>query len=209
VAASFTTNGGGGRVGRHYPLAGAGSTIEEVRHRASRVADHRRAPEEGAVTTETAADIIELQFLEHEHRRVREGLAGLQEAIATAHSQTRVDAIDRVVRTLAWLRRDVLPHAAWEEAWLYPHLDSVAGTPWATRALRFEHEQLRELAKALEAEFMAAEARWSVEEAYRLVVAQTRLETMLSAHLAQEQWFLSPLLLQRNGHEQLDTEARR
>jgi iron-sulfur cluster repair protein YtfE (RIC family) len=146
------------------------------------------------VTTPIAADAIEVQLLEHEHRRLHDGLSGLREAIDGAHPSTRADAIDRVVRTLAWLRRELLPHAAWEEAWLYPHLDTVAGTPWATRALRFEHEQIRELATALEVEFAAAEAHWSPDEAHRLVVALTRLETLLSAHLAQEQWFVEPLL---------------
>lgn len=144
--------------------------------------------------TAIAADVIEIQLLEHEHRRIRDGLSNLQEGITSAHAMTRADAIDRVVKTLGWLRRDVLPHAAWEEAWLYPQLDAVAQTPWATRAMRFEHDQVRELATALEGEFMAAEAHWSPQEAFRLVVAMTRLETLISAHLAQEQWFVRPLL---------------
>jgi hemerythrin-like domain-containing protein len=156
------------------------------------------------MTIAIAANTIEVDLLEHEHRRIRDGLAGLQEGIAAAHELTRSNAIDRVVRTLRWLRRDVLPHAAWEEAWLYPHLDAGAGTPWATRALRFEHEQIRELATALEAEFVAAEAHWTAEEAFRLVVAMTRLETLISAHLAQEQWFVRPLL-ERGQH--LKTEG--
>jgi hemerythrin-like domain-containing protein len=88
----------------------------------------------------------------------------------------------------------VLPHAAWEEAWLYPRLDTTAGTPWATRALRFEHEQIRELAAALETAFVAVEARWSPEAAFQLALAMARLETLISAHLAQEQWFVRPLL---------------
>jgi hemerythrin-like domain-containing protein len=146
------------------------------------------------MTIAIAADAIEVDLLEHEHRRIRDGLASLQEGIAAAHNLTRSGSVDRAVRTLGWLRRDVLPHAAWEEAWLFPHLDSIAGTPWATRALRLEHDQIRELATALEAEFAAAEARWTAEEAYRLVVAMTRLEAVVSAHLAQEQWFVRPLL---------------
>lgn len=152
--------------------------------------------------TETAADVIETKFLEQEHRRIRDGIAVVQEVLGHAHTMTRPDAIDGVVRTLAWLRRDLLPHAAWEEAWLYPRLDAVARTPWATRVLRFEHEQIRDTAAALEREFLAAESRWTNEQACRLVAALTRLETLVSAHLAQEQWFVSPLL-------DLDEETRR
>jgi hypothetical protein len=144
--------------------------------------------------TVAAADGVEVQLLDHEHQRVRDGLAGVEDVIGAAHRLTRTTAIDGVVRTLAWLRRDLLPHLAWEEAWLYPQLDMIAGTPWATRALRLEHPQVRELAGALELEFAAAEDRWSSERASRLVVALTRLESVVAAHLAQEQWLVRPLL---------------
>lgn len=146
------------------------------------------------MTIQLSADVIERRFVEEEHRRLRAGLANLQGAILEAHRLTHSDAMDRVVRTLAWIRRDVLPHAAWEEAWLYGHIDTQAGTPWATRALRFEHDQIREVAAALEREFMAAHEHWTAEHASRLVVALTRLEALVAAHLAQEERMVVPLL---------------
>jgi iron-sulfur cluster repair protein YtfE (RIC family) len=146
------------------------------------------------VTIQLSADVIERRFVEQEHRRLRTGLAGLQDAIAEAHRMPQSEVMDRVVRTLAWLRRDVLPHAAWEEAWLYSHIDTQTGTPWATRALRFQHEQIREVATALETEFMAAHEHWTGEHIFRLVVALTRLETLVAAHLAQEERMVVPLL---------------
>jgi hypothetical protein len=151
------------------------------------------------VTTAIAANDIEVQLVEQEHHRIHEGLSKLEDAIGRAHLLTRSTAIDSVVGTLTWLRRDVMPHAAWEEAWLYPRLDALAETPWATRAMRFEHEQIRELATLLERDFLAAEARWTNEQAFRLVVAMTRLATLISAHLAQEQWFIGPLLERDHG----------
>lgn len=146
------------------------------------------------MTMTSSADRIEGQLLEHEHRRVSVGLANLRDAIVDAHHLTRSETTDRLAHTLAWLRRDLLPHATWEEAWLYPHLDATAGTPWATRALHFEHEQIREVARALEAEFEAVHEHWSIELAFRVAVALTRLETLVSAHLAQEERFMPPLL---------------
>jgi len=146
------------------------------------------------VTIQTSADIIERRFVEEEHRRLRTGLANLQEAILATHRQTQSEAMGEVVRTLHWLRRDVLPHAAWEEAWLYSHIDTQAGTPWATRALRFQHEQIREVATALENEFQLAHEHWTSEQACRLVVALTRLETLVAGHLAQEERMVIPLL---------------
>ena len=146
------------------------------------------------MTTTYSADVIEAQLVEHEHRRLRAGLGNLRTTIAEAHRLSRSTASDGIVRTLAWLRRDVLPHAAWEEAWLYPHLDQAAGTAWATRALRFEHEQIREVAASLEREFEAVHERWTAELAFELAVALTRIETLVSAHLAQEERFVQPLL---------------
>ena len=146
------------------------------------------------MTIRTSADIIERRIVEQEHQRLRTGLANLEEAILSAHRQTQSEAMGAVVRALHWLRRDVLPHAAWEEAWLYSHVDSGAGTPWATRALRFQHEQIREVATALENEFQLAHEHWTGEQSLRLVVALTRLETLLAAHLAQEERMVVPLL---------------
>ena len=146
------------------------------------------------MTTQTAAVAIERRFVEEEHRRMQAGLAKLQESQSEPRLPTRDEAIERVVRALSWLRRDVLPHAAWEEAWLYSHVDAGAGTPWATRALRFEHEQIRDLAAALEVAFQAAEEHWSADHAYRIVIALTRLETPVAAHLVQEERLLLPTL---------------
>ena len=146
------------------------------------------------MTIQGSAGAIERRFVEEEHRRLRAGLANLQDAIAEAHLLTRSEAIDHVVRTLAWLRRDVLPHAAWEEAWLYSHVDAEAETAWATRTLRIEHEQIRDCAAGLEIEFQAAESHWTSDQAYRLVVALTRLETLIAAHLVQEERIVLPML---------------
>ena len=159
------------------------------------------------MTTVMAADAVEVKLVEQEHRRIRDGLSTLEDAIAHGHQLTRGDAIDRVAKTLAWLRRDFIPHAAWEEAWLYPELDAIAQTPWATRAMRFEHEQIRNLATLLERDFLAAETRWTNEQAFRLVVAMTRLATLIAAHLAQEQWFVDPLLERAHLRQEKEKES--
>ena len=93
-----------------------------------------------------------------------------------------------------WLRRDLLPHAAWEEAWLYPSLDREAGSPWTTRALRIEHQQIRELAVQLDREFDELNQHWNHRIVVELVAAMARLEALINAHLAQEDRFVLPLL---------------
>lgn len=137
---------------------------------------------------------VEERILEREHEGIRAGLSSLQGAIEDAHRLTRVELAERVARTTAWMHRDFLPHAAWEEAWLYARLDHESGSPWTTRGLRFQHEQIRELAGALETASVVAHDRWTHEIEYTLLAAMARLDALLSAHLALEELFVLPLL---------------
>lgn len=146
------------------------------------------------MTTTISADRVEERIVEREHQALRAGLAMLQEAIAEAYRSTRPELAQQVARTTGWLHRELLPHAAWEEAWLYPHADHATGTPWTTRGLRFQHEQIRELAGALERASVIAQERWSPEIVHGLVAAMTRLDTLVTAHLAQEEITVMPLL---------------
>ena len=142
----------------------------------------------------TGANVIEERIVEREHQALRAGLAILEGAIDDAHRLTRHELADRVARTTSWLHREVLPHAAWEEAWLYPHVDHATGSAWTTRGLRFQHEQIRELAGALERASVVAHEHWTPEIVYGLVAAMARLDALLSAHLAQEELSVLPLL---------------
>lgn len=146
------------------------------------------------MTTLLSPDLLEGRLLEGEHARLGHGLAMLHESIASAHHLDRLESIERITRVLIWLRRELLPHAAWEEAWLYPQIDGQAGTPWATRALRFEHQQVRELAEQLEVQFDQVHERWGSEVAFGLVASLARLEALITSHLAQEDRFVVPML---------------
>ncbi|HEX8025127.1 MAG TPA: hemerythrin domain-containing protein [Candidatus Limnocylindrales bacterium] len=137
---------------------------------------------------------IEGRIFEDEHRRIRAGVAALQETINDADRLGQLDAVERVTRIVIWLRRDLLPHAAWEEAWLYPQLDRDTGSAWTTRALRIEHRQIRELAGRLDVALEELHAHWNHRVLIALVAAMARLDAVLSAHLVQEDWFVLPLL---------------
>jgi len=139
-------------------------------------------------------DVIEGRIFEDEHRRIRTGLAGLQQTVAEADRLGRLDAVERLTRTVIWLRRDLLPHAAWEEAWLYPRLDRETGSAWTTRALRIQHQQIRELATRLDQELDELHGSWNQRIVVRYVAALARLEAVVSAHLAVEDRFVLPLL---------------
>ena len=140
---------------------------------------------------------VEERILEREHEGIRAGLSTLQGAIEDAHRLTRVELAERVARITSWMHRDFVPHAAWEEAWLYSRLDQESGSPWTTRGLRFQHEQIRELASALESASVVAHDRWTREIEFSLVAAMARLDALFTAHLAQEELFVLPLLDER------------
>jgi hemerythrin-like domain-containing protein len=144
--------------------------------------------------TTLAPDVPEGAFFEGEHRRVRAGLAVLEETVAEADRLTREEAVERLTRVVIWLRRDLLPHTAWEEAWLYPRLDREAETPWATQALRFEHQQIRELAARLDHELDALSEHWTKRIVVEYIASLARLESVITAHLAQEDRFVLALL---------------
>ncbi|HJP88848.1 MAG TPA: hemerythrin domain-containing protein [Candidatus Limnocylindrales bacterium] len=146
------------------------------------------------MTATVGATEVEERIVEREHLMLRAGIAMLESAIDDASRLTRPELAQRVARTTAWLHREVLPHAAWEEAFLYPQADRATGSPWTTRGLRFQHEQIRELAGALERTSVVAHEHWTPEIMYALVAAMARLDALLSAHLAQEELSILPLL---------------
>jgi iron-sulfur cluster repair protein YtfE (RIC family) len=146
------------------------------------------------MTVARAPDVVEARYFEDEHRRLRTGLSGLQQTVLEADRLGRRDALERLTRVVIWLRRDLLPHAAWEDAWLFPRLDREAGSPWTTRALRTDHQQIRELAIALDLEFDDLNAHWNQRALVAFVAALARLDAIVTAHLAQEDRFVLPLL---------------
>lgn len=156
----------------------------------------------------TAADIVEERILEREHVTLRAGLSTLKGTIEDASRLSQLQLAERVTRSTAWMRRDFLPHAAWEEAWLYNQLDHETGSPWTTRGLRVQHEQIRELAVQLEAASALAHTRWTREIEVQLIAAMARLDALLSAHLAQEDLFLTPLIEERVSAARRGASAR-
>jgi iron-sulfur cluster repair protein YtfE (RIC family) len=140
----------------------------------------------------------EHDFASHEHDEVRRGLDRIHEAgsLAGTTDEICVAALD----VLHWLDAVLDPHARWEDAFLYPEIDERAGTPWATKLMSFEHQQVRDAAVAL------ATARTTLRQAATpaaLIELRARLfalEAILRAHIAREERFLIPLLESGDTH---------
>jgi hemerythrin-like domain-containing protein len=134
-------------------------------------------------------------FAEHEHRDLARGLDRIHAIARAVGGPSSVDWSGAVLSVLDWVERVLRPHAAWEDAWLYPEIASRAGSPWATKLMTFEHQQILEIARKVELD----RERLSGEQLFRdemvgLAGDLFVLEGLLRAHIEREARFLIPLL---------------
>ena len=133
-------------------------------------------------------------FEEHEHRDLVRGINRIHDVACEIGRRPTPELSVHVLDVLRWIDGSLEPHIAWEEAWLYPEIEARIGSPWATRAARFDHQQIREMVARLhvdqpllsrpEAGDPPAEARCHL----------FGLEALLRAHIEREERFLIPLL---------------
>jgi iron-sulfur cluster repair protein YtfE (RIC family) len=149
-------------------------------------------PEDPTVMETRKDTIPEHDFVAHEHAEMRRGIERILE-IARLHVSND-ELSSTVLEVLHWVDHVLEPHAQWEDRWLYPEIDERAGTPWATKLMSYEHQQIREAAHAV------ATARLSLREhgsAASVIELRGRLfafDELLRAHMAREERFLIPLL---------------
>ena len=133
-------------------------------------------------------------FALQEHRELMPGLDRLHEVGCAIGHVSSGDLAVSLHRVMVWLEGDLEGHAAWEESWLYPEIDERAGTPWATRTMRFEHHQIRAAVRKLAAEQAVLGHELTRAKAGELASHVFGLEAILRAHLDCEERVLLPLL---------------
>lgn len=136
----------------------------------------------------------ESRFEAQEHRDLALGLSHIDDTIGRASELGSEGLWARLHDTLRWLDRDVRAHMAWEDRWLYPQIDEIAGTPWATRSPRLEHRQIETMIASLEAD----SARWLGHATPRTCAEVVQhlgaIRAIMTAHLEREERLLLPLL---------------
>jgi hypothetical protein len=133
-------------------------------------------------------------FAEHEHRDLVNGINRVHD-VGCAIGRTAMPELRlQVLGVVRWIDGVLEPHIAWEEGWLYPEIDRRAGTPWATRAARFDHAQVRELVSRVRSEREALGTGPELDQHDELRCHLFGLEAMLRAHIEREERFLMPLL---------------
>ena len=132
-------------------------------------------------------------FEEHEHQEMEAGIGRIHELrveLATMPVDQRAAGIRKV---LHWVDAELKPHMAWEESWLFPLIDARAGTPWATRYVRFDHQQISAQAERLQTHADCG-SHFPSRDAVTLIADLSGLEALLRATLEREERFLLPLL---------------
>ncbi len=133
-------------------------------------------------------------FTEHEHRELTRGINHIHDVACGIGDWVPADLSVRILDILGWLDRELEPHIAWEEAWLYPEIDARTGTPWATRAARFDHQQIRVVETRLRTDQQLFHEDPTHERLPELRCHMFSLEALLRAHIDREERFLIPLL---------------
>ncbi len=144
--------------------------------------------------TETRGTEAIWAFEEHEHRDLARGINHIHEVACEIGSRTSTELSTHVLGVLDWLDGVLEPHIAWEEGWLYPEIDARTGTAWATRAARFDHQQLRNATGRLRADQTLLSHREAGDQQAETRCHLFALEALLRAHIEREERFLIPLL---------------
>jgi hemerythrin-like domain-containing protein len=138
-------------------------------------------------------------FEEHEHRELVRGINRIHDVACEIGRRPTPELSIDVLAVLRWLDGTLEPHIAWEEAWLYPEIETRIGTPWATRAARFDHHQIREMADQLRADQPLLRSHETGDPQAEVRCHLFGLEALLRAHIEREERFLIPLLEDERG----------
>jgi len=133
-------------------------------------------------------------FEQHEHRDMVRGMNRIHDVACEIGRLPTPEVSVHVLDVLRWLDGTLDPHIAWEEAWLYPQIEARTGTPWATRAARFDHQQVREMAARLRADQPLLNGHDATEKQSEARCHLFSLEALLRAHIEREERLLIPLL---------------
>lgn len=148
--------------------------------------------EDGSMADTTGTPGAVWTFTEHEHRDLVRGINRIHDVACEVGAWVRPELFVHVGEVVEWIDHELGPHVSWEESWLYPEIDARLGTPWATRAARFDHRQIREMTERLRTDL--ARDRGAIEQLPELRCHLFSLEALLRAHIDREERFLIPLL---------------
>jgi hemerythrin-like domain-containing protein len=165
---------------------------------ADAVAPARRAGD-GVIASTCPEAVIERRILNHEHREI-ENLVGRIEATAEMAGNLAASDLASAVRSLLdAMETTLVRHLDWEDGHCFPEMDRLAATPWATRLLRIQHEQVRRALERLEADWRTLQTEPAHRRLADLRGRLYGLHAQMSSHLEQEEIVVMPFLEPASG----------
>ncbi len=153
-----------------------------------------QANDPGAPVPQCAGASIERRMLIHEHRGIEHLVERLEGTAEMSGNMAAGDLVAALRGLLDAVRRTLRPHLEWEDDVCFAEVDRLTGTPWSTRILRFQHEQLRQAVERLEADWQALQEHPSRHEMVEVRAHLYELHALVSAHLEQEEAAVMPFL---------------
>lgn len=144
--------------------------------------------------------VIERRIIQHEHRDLEPVINRIEATAELAGHLAARDLAPALRSLLDSIRKALLPVLDWEETWYFPEADGLAGTPWATKLLRYEHQQIRTSLERLEADWLALRHEPTHRQLVDLRARLYALHTLIAGHFEHEERSLMPEL-------ELDTHA--
>jgi hypothetical protein len=149
--------------------------------------------------TEHQIAVVERHIPDRAHRAVEHVLGRFEPTAEMAWTMSGLEFSGLVRNLLDSVDATLLPHMAWEEQVCFPETDRVAATPWATRLLRLQHDQIRRRLDALRVDGLALHDESGVHDAVRLRGQLYPLRAILGSHLEQEEHALLTVLVAAPG----------
>ena len=138
-------------------------------------------------------------FAEHEHQDLARGIDMVHDtACAVGDVPTTATAL-AIRDIISWFEFQLRPHLAWEESWLFPRIEKITGTPWSTRAARFDHGQLVTSLERLQGDELAVLHGMTHELQRAIRCSLFSLEALVRAHVELEERLLLPVLSDAGG----------
>ena len=136
-------------------------------------------------------------FVEHEHLELVPGIEHIRKLSRHVGTIPVAQLEYELLLIIGWFETTLSPHIAWEDHVVYDRVDERAETTWATKLMRFEHDQIRRLANLQTADRRLL-LQGPVTHAELLDVRGhlSAVEALIRAHIEREEAFLFPLLVQ-------------
>ena len=138
-------------------------------------------------------------FAEHEHQDLARGIDMVHDTACAVGDVPTTGTALAIRDIISWFEFQLRPHLAWEESWLFPRIEKITGTPWSTRAARFDHGQLVTSLERLQGDELAVIHGMTHELQRAIRCSLFSLEALVRAHVELEERLLLPVLSDAGG----------